>query len=156
MDELIRADNQRNFKLDFPNQLENNRIDLATIGELKTTLERSICLNNVKRLYDQLNYAELVIILKDSLINCVNFKTPNDHNPIIKITTQFEVLLEALWTMESYEDCLIWAERCLNFALDHFLCAPSDTFRQTEWADCVSFILTYIESLVLNESIWIG
>lgn len=60
-----------------------------------------ISLSNVKTLYDNEEFQDLVDILKDSLINCTEIK--NSDNTLMKIQTQFEVLLESLWNLEKYE-----------------------------------------------------
>lgn len=76
-----------------------------------------------------------------------------DYDSPIRLSTQIEVFLESLWNIESFEDCLIWSEKFLKYALDNYLTAPNDTFRQTEWGDMVTYTLTYIEALVNQESI---
>lgn len=126
-----------------------------TIITLKSTLERNIRLNSVKGLYAAHKFSELIDILTDSLANS-SIKCDDADSSLLNISTQYEVLLEAYWTLEQFEDCLIWSERCLKYALDRFIRAPANTFRQTKWADSVSFVLTYIEALILGESISIG
>lgn len=126
-----------------------------TITTLKSTLERNIRLNSVKGLYAAHKFTELIDILTDSLANS-SIKCDDADNSLLNVSTQYEVLLEAYWTLEQFEDCLIWSERCLKYALDRFIRAPANTFRKKKWADSVSFVLTYIEALILGESISIG
>lgn len=138
----------------FPNQKHNSTIDLKTINSLIVSLERTISLNNVRQLYTDQKYAELISILKDTLVNIT--KSKQVDNCVMKVSTQFEVLLESFWNLELYEECLIWSERCLKFALDRFLSASKNSAAYSEWSESVTFILTYIESLILNESYMIG
>lgn len=143
--------------IEFPNQRYNNIIDLPTIESLKINLERNIRLNNVKYLYATKDFQQLIIVLKESLSShTAAIETISNSSTTISVSTQFEVLLEAFWTLEYYDDCLIWSERCLKYSVDNFLKAPSDTWRQSEWGNSVTFVLTYIESLILSESIAIG
>lgn len=138
----------------LPNQTHFSRIDVKTISESIVMLERTISLNNVQQLYSSENYSELISILKDSLINST--KSKNADNAVMKISTQFEIILECFWNLEMFDDCLIWSERCLKYALDRFIGASKDSTLYREWASNINFILTYIESLILNESYLIG
>lgn len=106
----------------------------------------------MSKLYHENSFDQLIAILKDTIVNQATQKSVDYDSPI-RLSTQIEVFLESLWNIESYEDCLIWSERCLKYALDNYLIAPSDTFRQTEWGDLVTYILTYIEALVNQESV---
>lgn len=149
----MQTEDDLDFALDLPNLKHNARIDFATIETFKITLQRSISINNVQTLYKTEKFDELVDILIDNLLNSVA-NDSNTNNPFrisLKVTTQFEVLLEALWTTERFEDCLIWSERCLKYSLDKFIVSPAH--RQSEWAENVTFILIYIETLILNVSI---
>lgn len=129
---------------------------MATIESLKIDLERDVRLNKVKCLYLTKDFEELIVILKESLSSTTSPIETIVNSTNLSISTQFEVLLEAFWTLEHYEDCMIWSERCLKYSVDNFLRAPSDTWRQSEWGNSVTFALTYIEALILEESISIG
>lgn len=149
-------ENQQNFVLDLPNLKQNSHLDFETIESIKITLQRTISINNVKSLYENEKFTELVDILIDNLTNSMKeiystIQTNNLFTISLKFSTQFEVLLEALWMTEQYEKCTIWSERCLKYSLDKFIDSP--VHRQMEWADSVTFILTYIEALILQESI---
>lgn len=111
---------------------------------------RTIRLNNVRTLYDEEKYDELVRVLEESLINSTEIK--NSDNSILDITTQFEVLLESLWNLEKFEECLKWSERCLKYSCDIFLTIAIGSYRQKEWADIINYILTYIQQLIFMES----
>lgn len=90
--------------------------------------------------------------MKDTILNQATQKSVDYDSPI-RLSTQIEVFLESLWNIESFDECLVWSEKFLKYAVDSYLTAPSDTFRQTEWGDLVTYILTYIEALVSQESI---
>lgn len=138
----------------LPNNKLFNRIDVKSISESIVMLERTISLNNVKELYEKENYLELISILKDSLNNST--KTKNSDDAVMKISTQFEIILECFWNLEMFDDCLIWSERCLKYALDRFIGTSRDSPPYSEWSKNINFILTYIEALILNESYLIG
>lgn len=142
------------YRLDFQNQRQHNRIDMETVEKLIVTLERTISLNDVPRLYEGRNFDVLIDVLKMNLINLVDSSASDESN--IRITTQIEVLLECFWSLDMFEECFIWAERCLAYSLDYFMNAAKDSVKQTEWAKNTSFVLTYIESLFINETNSIG
>lgn len=116
------------------------------------SIYRTISLNSVNKLYHENSFSQLIAILKDTIINQATQKSVDYDSPV-RLSTQIEVFLESLWNIESFEECLVWSEKFLKYALDNYLTAPSDTFRQTEWGDMVTYILTYIEALVNQESI---
>lgn len=159
------------YTLIFPNQKQNKKIDLDTCKELVKTFERfarlpcpffvsfsnlpfffrTISLHSVNKLYHENNFTQLITILKNTILTQATRKS-DDYDSPVRLSTQIEVFLECLWNNESLEDCLVWSEKFLKFASDTYLTAPSDTFRQTEWGDLVTYILTYIEALVDQES----
>lgn len=152
-DLIIAHDNS--YKLILSNHNKHYRkIDLKTLNESIVMLERTISLNNVRQLYLDKKYNELISILKDSLINTT--KTKHTGNMVMKISTQFEIILECFWNLELFEECLVWSERCLRYALDGFMDAKKDSALYQEWAKNTNFILTYIEAIILNESYVIG
>lgn len=142
------------FVLVLPNQKHNNRIDLKTVNESIVTLERMINLNNVRQLYTDQKYSELIEILRDSIVNTT--KSKNMDNTVIKLSEQFEIILECFWSSGMVEECLIWCERCLKYALDRFVSVSSYSATYTEWAKNINYILTYIEAIILDESYLIG
>lgn len=140
--------------LHLPNQSQNNKIDLQTVNESIVMLERMINLNNVQKFYSDQKYTELIEILKDSIVNTT--KSKNIENSVLKLSEQFEIILECFWNLNSIEECLIWCERCLKYSVDQFLNASSHSTSYNEWAKCINFILTYIEAIIVDESYLIG
>lgn len=140
--------------LRLPNQLHNNKIDLETVRNLIVTIERMINLNNVQQLYADQQFDELIEILKDSIVNTI--KSKNTENNVMKLSEQFEIILECFWSARIVEECLIWCERCLKYALDRFLTTSTYSSSYAEWAKNINFILTYIESIIIDESYLIG
>ena len=119
---------------------------MPTIKELIKKLERRISLSNVKKLYDEKNFADLIGILKDSLK--ISTETKTTENLTLTIQTQIEIILEAFWTEDRFEDCLIYAEKSLKYSTDFFMQLPPDSYRLKEWGKNIDFILTYIEALI--------
>lgn len=150
---LIHSNNEL-FVLNFPNQTNNNKIDMQTANETITMLERMINLNNVHQLYNNQKYNELIEILRDSLMNTT--KSKNIDNLVLKLSEQFEVILECFWNLQVVEECLIWCERCLKYAFDRFSDTTLHSASCMEWAKCINFILSYIEAIILDESYLIG
>lgn len=138
----------------LPNQMHNNKIDLHTVNESIILVERMINLNNVQQLYTDHKYTELIEILKDSIVNTT--KSKNIENAVMKLCEQFEIILECFWSLNMVEECLIWCERCLKYSVDRFSNASHYSTSYTEWAKSINFILTYIESIILEESYLIG
>lgn len=151
--QLLNAHNET-YRLDFPNQRFNDLIDMNSVEKLIKSLERTISLNDVPRLYESKSFEKLIITLQANLTNLDECKEMEVSK--IKITTQIEVLLESLWCLEMYEDCLVWAERCLAYILDRFMESRKDSQQQIDWAIIVTYVLTYIESIIINESYLIG
>lgn len=112
---------------------------------------RTISLHSVNKLYHEKSFNQLITILKNTIITQATRKS-DDYDSPVRLSTQIEVFLECLWNNESFDDCLVWSEKFLKFASDTYLAAPSDTFRQTEWGDLVTYILTYIDALIHQES----
>lgn len=140
--------------LALPNQAHNNKIDLKTVEDSIILLERMINLNNVRQLYEAQQFAELIEILQDSILNTTKSKTVD--NSVMKLGEQFEVILECFWNLDKIEECLIWCERCLKYALDRFVSFSSFSASYNEWAKNINYILTYIEAIILDESYLIG
>lgn len=140
--------------LTLPNQTHNNKIDLQTVDESIVLLERMINLNNVQKLYTDQKYMDLIDILKDSIVNTT--KSKNIENSVMKLSEQFEIILECFWNLNMVEECLIWCERCLKYAVDRFLNASTYSSSYSEWAKSINFILIYIEAMILDESYLIG
>lgn len=144
----------KSFVLTLPNQARNSSIDLQCANETIVILERMINLNNVHQLYADKQYTELIDILKDSLMNTT--KSKNTDNLVMKLGEQFEVILECFWNLRLVEECLVWCERCLKYALDQCLNASTHSQSYNEWAKCINFILIYVEAIILDESYLIG
>ena len=151
--QLLNVHNE-SYRLDFPNQRSNDLIDMDSVKKLIKSLERTISLNDVPRLYESKLFEQLIITLQANLGNLDECKEVEVSK--IKVSTQIEVLLESFWCMEMFEDCIVWAERCLAYTLDQFLESRKDSPQQTEWATIISYILTYIEQIIINETYLIG
>lgn len=151
--EILSVHNE-SYRLNLQNQRHNDRIDLETVDRLIVNLERTISLNDVPRLYEAKKFEELIDVVKENFVHFIDRNSSDDSK--IRIATQIEVLLECFWNLDMSEDCFIWAERCLAYSLDHFMNAPKDSVKQSEWAKNVSFVLVYIETMFINESYSIG
>lgn len=138
------------LRLHLPNNDQHQSISLAIIDELTVTLERTISLNNVRQLYLAKSYEELICVLKDSL--AITTRAINATSTVMKVSTQFEIILECFWNVELFDECLVWCERCLKYALDSFGAVAKNAAAYQEWANNVTFILTYIEALITEKS----
>lgn len=142
------------FVLILHNQAQNSKIDLQSVNESIVMLERMINLNNVHQLYADKQFTELIEILKDSVVNST--KSRKAENSVMKLSEQFEVILECFWSLAMIEECLIWCDRCMKYALDRFIGASIQSQVAREWAKCINFILVYIEAIIVDESYIIG
>lgn len=143
-----------NSILFLPNQTNNNKVDLQTITDSIVMLERMINLNNVHQLYNEQKYGKIIDILTDSIVNTTKLK--NIQSSVMKLSEQFETILECFWSSQMVEECLIWCERCLRYSIDQFSNATLSSSSYSEWAKCINFILTYVEAIILDESYLIG
>ncbi|XP_055915859.1 calcineurin-binding protein cabin-1-like [Eupeodes corollae] len=149
LEELI-SEQSEDFSLELPNMKEElNYLDRETVKVTRTETQRKIGLNKVRDLYEQKQWKELIVILKDSLIHSKEVK---DSEAWVKdLQTQFEVLLESIWQTGDFEECLIWAERCMQYAVAKYTGETGETYRQRKWAENINYIFTYLEALILNE-----
>lgn len=146
--------NDDTFVLILPNLIHNNKFDLETVKNSIIMLERMINLNNVQQLYGDQQYGELIEILNDSIVNTTKLK--NTESNVMKLNEQFEIIIECYWSSRMIEECLIWCERCIKYALDRFVSASTHSSAYSEWAKNINFILTFIEAIILDESYLIG
>ncbi|XP_055840261.1 calcineurin-binding protein cabin-1-like isoform X2 [Episyrphus balteatus] len=137
------------FFLEFPNMNESNYLDSETVKITRTETQRKIGLNKVRDLYEQKRWKELIVILKDSLISSKEVK--DSEAWVRDLQTQFEVLLESIWQTGDFEECLMWAERCMQYGVSKYIAEPGETYRQKKWAENINYVFTYLEALILNE-----
>lgn len=148
LEELISGQNEE-FSLHLPNMNESNYLDRETVKLTRTETQRKIGLNKVKDLYEKKLWKELIVILKDSLIHSKEVK--DSEAWVRDLQTQIEVLLESIWQTGDLEDCLIWAEKCMQYGVSKYIAEPGETYRQKKWAENINYVFTYLEALVLNE-----
>lgn len=89
------------YLFSLPNFKEFKCSTLENVTNLRVEHQRKIGLKNVKTLYENNKFEDLIEILKDSLIYSTTIKNSDDN--VMKIQTQFEVLLESFWNVEKYE-----------------------------------------------------
>lgn len=106
-------------------------------------------LASVKQLYETQNYSELIDILQESVIYSTGPKV-NVDSLTLKIQVQIQILLEAYFSLNKIEECMVFAEKSLFYAFNNFLTAPTD-FRLEEWAQLTNFCLVYIEAIVRED-----
>ncbi|XP_058817012.1 calcineurin-binding protein cabin-1-like [Topomyia yanbarensis] len=147
--ELLLSKQSDSLCVYLPNQIKNNVFKRSYIHQLTTSLKRKICLCNVKILYDDSKYYEIVDILKESLMYIS--ETPTDSGSL-SISGQIEILLECLWNLEAYTDCVVWAEKALKYATDIFIAFPNDDCLQKSWGKTINCILIYMLALIERET----
>lgn len=54
------------------------------------------------------------------------------------------------------KSCLIWTEKCLHYAVSHYLEESKPSIRSNLFAELINFITSYIEAIILNEGCNIG
>lgn len=141
----------------LPSQRHNEHICHTTIDALRGRLERNIRLNSVPQLYRNGQFASIVPILSDSLRACdwrldpLAGGPPEDGAQLLP-TTQLEILLEAFYQLDCFDECMQWTEHALGYAWMHFSRAPAETARHATWAALVSFAMRYAHSLITEES----
>lgn len=130
--------------IELKNCKNNNLIEEKTVKDLIVKIERKINLASVKKLYDTKNFEELVEILRESIIYSTEPKV-NVDNLTLKITTQIEVFLECLWSLDRIEECFHYAEKSLKYSIDNFMTAPTE-YRLEEWSSLANYCLVYLDS----------
>lgn len=148
LEELI-SEQCSDFTLYLPNMDESNYLHREMVKVIRTETQRKIGLNKVRDLYEKKLWKELIVILKDSLVNSKEVK--DSEAWVRDLQTQFEVLLESIWQIGNFEDCLIWTERCLQYGVSKYIAEPGETYRQRKWAENINYVFTYLEALLINE-----
>lgn len=149
LEEVYEVPKYAGISVELKNCKNNKQIDGKTVKELTVKIERKINLASVNKLYETQNYEELVEILRESIIYSTEPKVNIDHLTL-KITTQIEVFLKCLWSLNRITECLIYAEKSLRYAVDNFLQAPTE-YRLEEWASLTNYCLVYIDAAVKDE-----
>lgn len=149
IEEIFEVPKYQDIAVELKNNKHNKTIDSKTVKDLIVKIERKINLASVKKLYDTQNYSELVEILRESITYSTEPKC-NIDNLTLKIQTQLEIFLECLWNLNRLEECLIYAEKTLRYAVENFLSAPTE-YRLEEWASLVNYALVYIEAIIKEE-----
>lgn len=149
LEEVYEVPKYAEVSVELRNCRHNKNIDGKTVKELIVKIERKINLASVKKLYETRNYEELTEILRESIIYSTEPKVNVDHLTL-KIQTQIEVFLECLWSLNRIEECLVYAEKSLRYAVDNFMSAPTE-YRLEEWASLINYCLVYIDAAIKDE-----
>lgn len=149
LEEVYEVPKYSEISVELKNCRHNRQIDGKTVKDLIVKIERKINLASVKKLYDTQNYEELMEILRESVIYSTEPKVNIDHLTL-KITTQIEVFLECLWSLNRIQECLSYAEKSLRYSVDNFMQAPTE-YRLEEWASLVNYCLVYIDAAINDE-----
>ncbi|XP_017475237.1 PREDICTED: calcineurin-binding protein cabin-1-like isoform X1 [Rhagoletis zephyria] len=136
------------FILHLPN-LRTKCITKNVVQDAQVDFKRRIALGKVPKLFEQEKWQEVVNIITDNLSNDVEVE--DCDNWVKNFKTQVEILLQSLWNMSSYEECLKWAEKCLHFCIVRYVKETDKTRQQELWSVALNYIYSYIEVIILNE-----
>ncbi|XP_013099300.2 calcineurin-binding protein cabin-1 [Stomoxys calcitrans] len=144
----ILADRNPTFVLHLPNS--GNvclNVEFMQLMERQYLSQIDVC--NIPKLYE----AELWPQLADIVTRNVETSNNNyeDENWLRDFVTMLEILLQSLWKMSSYEDCISWAEKCYHYAVCHYLEDNKSYERQKMLADLINFSTSYMEAIILKE-----
>ncbi|XP_055540519.1 calcineurin-binding protein cabin-1-like isoform X2 [Wyeomyia smithii] len=128
----------------LPNQRHNNFFNKYSVQQLIAELKRKIGLCAVEHLYNEKKYNEVVDLLKLNLVHLSDIPVETD---LLNVLCQMEVLLECLWNVENYSECLSWAEQVLKYTSDIFI-SLSDSYTQKCWSKTINFTLDYILAII--------
>lgn len=137
--------------LSFVLHLPNSEICLnqPLITKIKKQYKSQIDISNIPKFFNKELWSELKELIISNLQTLQN--NYQDDNWLKDTLTMLEILLQSLWRMSSYEDCLKWSEKCLHFAVSYYLEETKSLTRQKMWAEFINFSTSYIEAIILNE-----
>ncbi|XP_053960915.1 calcineurin-binding protein cabin-1-like isoform X1 [Anastrepha ludens] len=148
MAEIIQLFDANDFILHLPN-LSAKCITKNIVLEAQIDFKRRIALARIPKLFEQEKWQEVVAIITENLANDVEVE--DCENWVKNLKTQVEILLQSLWNMSAYEECMKWAEKCLHFCTVKCLKETNKIRQQELWSVALDFIYSYIEVLILNE-----
>jgi hypothetical protein len=149
IEEVLEVPKYREISIELKNCRHHKMLEFKVMKDLIVKIERKINLASVKNLYETKNFTELVDILFESVVYSTGPKV-NVDSLMLKIQTQIQILLECLFSLNRIEECLVYAEKSLFFAVTNFLTAPTE-FRLEEWAALTNFCLVYIEAIIRED-----
>ncbi|XP_037928084.1 calcineurin-binding protein cabin-1-like [Teleopsis dalmanni] len=134
----------------LPN-LKTGCLTKYTVTSTCEGLRRKVSLNKVPILFEKEKWTELSEVIKYNIRNSKDEVTDSE-NWVKDFKIQIEVLLQALWNMQSYKECMIWSEKCLCFCTGQYLKEVKvSAYRHKLWAESINFTMSYIEAICLNE-----
>ncbi|XP_065356225.1 calcineurin-binding protein cabin-1-like [Calliphora vicina] len=129
--------------------LNNICININYVKNLQLKYKRQIDVTNIPKLYEEGSWDILANII---VVNIESSENNYDNECWLRdICAQIEILLQSFWIMASYENCLIWSEKCFHFAVSHYLQESKSSFRCSLLAQLINFITSYMEAIILNE-----
>lgn len=149
IDEIFDSEKYHDIIIDLKNCQHHKMLEHKLIKDMIVRIERKINMASVMQLYETQNYAELVDILLESIVYSTCPKV-NIDTLMLKIQTQIQILLECLFSLNRIEECLLYAEKSLFYAVNNYLTAPTE-FRLEEWATLINFCLVYIEAIIKED-----
>ncbi|XP_061392801.1 calcineurin-binding protein cabin-1-like [Musca vetustissima] len=124
-------------------------LQLDLVGNMKSQYKSQMDICSLRVLYDKQQWPQLVdVITRNVEITANNFE--NEY--WLKDTqTIFEILLQALWKLASYETCLLWCEKCFHYSVGIFLDETRPSLsRQKMMSTFINYVTSYIEAIILN------
>lgn len=146
----ILEEQESSFILHLPNLTNICCLNLNYIKNLQLKYKRQIDINSIPKLYEQQSWDKLQSII----ISNLESSEENKHTSeawLKDICAQIKILLQSFWLMESYENCLLWAEKSLHFSVTHYLKESKSFYRSSTLAQLINFINSYLEAIILNE-----
>lgn len=143
---LFISDQNDFFFVLLPNVSFTNYFDLSSVKVYIASLELKINMQNIKSLYETGKYEEVIHILKKCLNESCGSHLYYEH-PLNK-HAQMEVLLESLWRLGNFQDCISWAEKVLKYSTDNYFIISRNGSYSIEFARSINSALLYIHELI--------
>lgn len=130
----------------IPNVSFANKFSKESVKKCIEILELRISMQYIESLYKTGAYKEV----KQVLISCINESSVSrlQYNYSLDQHAQIELLLESLWRLDSFQDCIEWAEKALKYATDCFFMRSGGNSNRTEFASTINSALLYIHELI--------
>ncbi|XP_073826591.1 calcineurin-binding protein cabin-1-like [Musca autumnalis] len=151
IEEMLKNINRTDLVLHLPHS-GGYCLSVELIGNMKAQYKSQIDICNLSKLYENQKWSQLVEVIVNNMEQHTNNNSESD-NWLKDIQTILEILLQALWKLNSFDSCLAWCEKCLHYGVVNYLSDENSksNSRLKMVASFINYVTSYIEALILNE-----
>uniref|UniRef100_T1PHJ2 TPR repeat protein n=1 Tax=Musca domestica TaxID=7370 RepID=T1PHJ2_MUSDO len=128
-------------------------LNVKMIANTKAQYKSQMDICSLSGLYERQQWSQLIEIITRNVELEGASKNNLENDCWLKdLQTIFEILLQSLWKLRSFESCLAWCEKCLHYSVGNYLDeGKSSNSRQKMVSNFINYVTSYIEAAILNE-----